>query len=222
MLLQPNKSDRPEQVIAEDRRVLHLSTELVINKGRERICYLHPEDSTLVIKIPVTTPGRKAGANYNEMMGYRLLQKEGVDLSFISHCHGFVATDQGRGLVCDCIRDEDGAISKTIWDAVVFGEDCDIDYVAEVARKLCDHLISNRIWLFDLNLKNIVLQERADGTCKPYIIDLKGRYVSYELVPFSKYIPYFSLKKLERRSEQLLQRIGEYHRRRNELRMVDG
>jgi hypothetical protein len=78
----------------------------------------------------------------------------------------------------------------------------------------------HKIWLFDLNLKNIAYKLLADGTYKPYVIEMKGRYVNHELIPLSKFIPYFAEKELKRRSEQLLQRIPEYRRRRKELQVT--
>ncbi len=217
-----NKDNFAHKNTLNHRDVFHLPDELIINRGSERTCYRHPKDNKLVIKVPISTAGKQAEANHNELKGYRILREEGIDLSFVSHCYGFVNTDQGQGLVCDCIRDDDGTISKTIWDTVVFQDDCDVEHVVEIAETFCDFLISNRIWIFDLNLKNIVLKQLTDGTCKPYIIDVKGRYVNYELIPFSRYISYFSLQKLRRRSSQLLQRIAEYHRRREELQMMEG
>jgi hypothetical protein len=196
---------------------LQLSDKMVINKGRERICYEHPENDQLVIKIPLSNIGRKSRANHSELKGYLLLREEKKDLSFVSHCHGFVNTNHGEGLMCDCIRDNDGAISKTIWDIIVFEENCDVEYILQVAEKFCNFLMFHKIWLFDLNLKNIAFKLLADGTYKPYVIDMKGRYVNHEIIPLSKFIPYFAEKKLKRRSEQLLRRIPEYRRKRKEL-----
>lgn len=198
-----------------------LHDELIVSSGRERICYRHPESDEYIIKIERRKGGKGTGMNEVEMEGYRLLQQEAADLSFVSRCHGFVDTDRGRGLLCDCIRDHDRAVSKTIWDIIVYEENCDIDAVKATAREFCDFLINGRIWLFDLNPKNIVLRRLADGSFKPCVIDLKGRAESKELIPVSRYIGYFSLKKLQRRSEQLLARIEEYHQRREELRTLD-
>lgn len=215
------KNDNPTKGDAFGHQpILHLSEQMVINRGRERVCYIHPENSHLVIKIPRNSRGRNSGANQDELQGYRILRKEGKDLSFVSHCHGFIDTDRGKGLVCDCIRDDDGAIAKTIWDIVVLQDECDVEYIIKVAEKLCDFLMSNQIWLFDLNLKNIALKQLADGTYQPYIIDLKGRYANREFIPLSRYISYFAAKKLKRRSTQLLQRIVEYRLRRKELQKL--
>jgi hypothetical protein len=59
---------------------------MAINKRRERICYEHPENDQLVIKIPLCKSGRKSRANHHELKGYLLLREEKKDLSFVSHC----------------------------------------------------------------------------------------------------------------------------------------
>ncbi|HKJ65211.1 MAG TPA: YrbL family protein [Desulfopila sp.] len=200
---------------------VELHDELIISLGRERICYRHPENDGYIIKIEQDKGVGRTSMNDKELEGYRLLQQEVTDISFVSHCHGYVDTTLGRGLLCDCIRDHDNAVSRTIWDIIVHEENCDIDAVLTTARKLCDLLMSGRIWLFDLNPKNIALKRLADGGFKAYVIDLKGRSENKELIPVSRYIEYFSLKKLQRRSEQLLARIEDYHQRREELRKLD-
>ena len=130
-----------------------------------------------------------------------------IDLFCVSHCYGFVTTNLGEGLVCDCIRDDDKSISKTISDILSSDDESDVHYILEVVRSFCDILIAKRVYVFDLNLHNIVLKLKHDGSYLPFLIDLKGRYDNNEFLPFSSYINYLSLKKLERRSRQLIERI---------------
>lgn len=65
--------------------------------------------------------------------------REGADQSFFSHCSGFVSNDQGLGLLCDCVYDADGSVSRTIWDTVVFQEDCEIAQILELTKAFCDY-----------------------------------------------------------------------------------
>lgn len=194
-----------------------LDNSVLINHGKVRACYQHPKEPSLVIKVPVGEEKETNYANIKELKGYQTLMREHVDLFCISHCYGFVSTNYGRGLVCDCIRDDDGAISKTIWDVIVFQDDCDVKYVQKVADEFCNFLMSRNIWIFDLNLKNIALRLRYDGTYQMFVIDLKGRYDDNELIPVSSYIKYFATKKLERRCQQLIERIPFYRNKRAEL-----
>ncbi len=184
----------------------------------ERKCYVHPNDPGLVVKVPLQPEVKECQANEDELKGYQLLKGDNLHLDFISHCYGFINTDLGKGLLCDCIRDENEEVSKTVWDIVIYQEECDIKYVLATIEKFCSFLTTNHVWIFDLNLKNIVLQQKIDGSYHPHIIDLKGRSANTEFIPISRYIPYFALRKLKRRTRQLVQRITEYHLRRNELR----
>ncbi len=199
---------------------VHLSGRNPLSRGMERECYEHPTDPGLVIKIPLSSRHRKCQANDDELRGYQLLKSDNIPLDFISHCYGYIDTDLGKGLLCDCIRDDNGEVSLTLWDLLIDQDDCDVRYIKKVIQQLCDDLIKYQVWIFDLNLKNIVLRKNRDGFYQPFIIDLKGRSANTELIPLSRYIPYFSLKKLKRRSRQLIERISDYYQRRDELRHV--
>ncbi len=182
-----------------------------IGEGTLRACYVHPENPGLVIKVPVGEKKGKESANFKELKGYHALMCEHIDLLCVSHCYGFVSTNRGQGLVCDCVRDDDGTISKTILDVITAEDGCDFEYIYNVAGGLCSTLKLKDIFIFDINLYNVVLRSRFDGTYQPFIIDLKGRYDNSEFLPLSSYIRYFSRKKLERRCQQFLVRIRNVH-----------
>jgi len=203
-----------EMIILDDR--------MFLNSGTVRACYHHPEDSRLVIKVPTGKRKEREKANLTEMKGYHELMREQTDLFCISHCYGFVSTNRGKGLVCDCIRDDRGSVSKTIWDLIISQDDSDGKYILEVAKNFCDMLISKKIFIFDLNVKNIAFKLRYDGTYKPFVIDLKGRSENKEFIPYSRYIKFFSERKMERRSNQLIERISRCLDRRAELQFEHG
>jgi hypothetical protein len=185
-----------------------LDEEGFINRGTLRACYQHPENPNLVIKVPVGDKKGKELANLKELKGYHALVRKHIDLFCISHCYGFITTSHGTGLVCDCVRDHDGNISRTIADIITSGEDYDPAYVLAVAQNICDMLMSKKVYIFDLNIKNIALKLQPDGAYLPLAIDLKGRYDNNEFFPFSSYIEFLSRKKMERRCRQLLERIS--------------
>ena len=193
----------------------------LINSGKVRICYLHPANPNLVIKLPVGKKKEEQQANIKELKGYQILMREHVDLFCISHCYGFVNTNRGTGLVCDCIRDDNGEISKTIWDIIVCQEECDLEYIHQVIGEFCRFLIPNDIFIFDLNLKNIVLRLKHDGSYEPVVIDLKGRYESHGLMSLSRHIGYLGRRKLERKCSQLLDRILIYRKNRTEFQPAE-
>ncbi len=193
----------------------------LIGHGTLRACYLHPHDGKRVIKVP--RPDREGGeeANNHELRSYQTIRQHHEELDHISHCHGFTETDRGPGLICDCIRDCNGDIAKTIWDVVVYQEVCDIEELLEVATTLCDYLITNDLFLFDINLKNIVLKRMDDNRYRAYAIDLKGPYDNKEFLQLSSRIKFLARKKLKRRSKQLLERIVQFREQRERLKELD-
>ncbi|MCA1785579.1 MAG: PhoP regulatory network YrbL family protein [Desulfobacteraceae bacterium] len=193
-----------------------LDNRLLINQGKTRACYLHPGDKDLVIKVPVGSKKADNRSNITELRGYQALMREQVDLFCISHCYGFVTTSLGKGLVCDCIRDDGGAVSRTIWDIIIYQDDCDVDHIKAVADAFCRFLIQRDTRLFDLNLKNIVLKLRNDGVYAPFAVDLKGRFDNKETIPVSSYSRYFARKKMDRRRRQLVERIFLFREKRVE------
>ena len=188
-----------------------LDDTLLIGRGQVRSCYRHPQDEPLVIKVPAGSQKAQIQANHKEMKGYRFLLRRHGWLDCINHCHGFVATSHGEGLVCDCIRDSDGTISQTIWDIVHSRNKCDLDNILAIAAQFCAYLAEKDIWLFDFNLKNIALSRQSDNTCRAIILDLKGRYDNNEFIPFSSYIGFLARKKRERRARQLIERINYFY-----------
>jgi len=190
--------------------MIPLDSSDLISSGTVRDCYLHPNNPHLVIKLPAGEKREARLANIRDLRGYQILMREHVNLFCISHCYGFVTTDRGMGLMCDCIRDDNGAISKTIRNIIATESECDTRYNLQVVEEFCNFLIFKNIFLFDLNPGNIVLKRMDDGTYQPVVIDLKGRYENHEFIPLSSHIVYFARKKLKRRCDELINRILVY------------
>lgn len=201
--------------------MLKLNDHLLINHGRTRVCHEHPSDNSLVVKTPFS--GNEEGylSNANEFKAYHNLMSQHPMLSCISHCRGYIETNRGKGLLCQSIRDYDGRISKSIYDIVVYQEDCDLEYLKQVTADFCEYLQTHDIFIFDINLKNIVMQVQENGSYIPYIIDFKSQVETKEFIPLSKYSKYFARKKLSRRTQQLIARISEFYARREELKQRD-
>lgn len=197
--------------------MLTLNDDLKISHGKTRDCYEHPTNLNLVVKTAFAGDKDGESSNIMEMQAYQNLMRLHPGLSCISHCHDFISTNKGKGLLCQCIRNYDGSIAKSIWDIILYQESCDIQYIEMVTSNFCDHLRSQDIFIFDINLKNVVLQLQEDGTYIPYIIDFKSQVDTKEFFPITKYSKYFARKKLVRRTNQLISRISEYYQRRSEL-----
>ena len=91
---------------------LALSAELVMARGTSRICYRHPLDPGKCIKVD--RPGSPSTPNRIEFDYYARLRKRRVPMDHIAACHGWVETDQGRGLVFDRITWDDSPGSPSV------------------------------------------------------------------------------------------------------------
>lgn len=201
--------------------MIRLGQELLIGKGTLRACYHYPGKSNLVVKVPIAGQTEGDEANRKEWKSYQQIIESHTKIDHISHCHGFTETDRGPGLISDCIRDTDGRVSSTLWDLIVYQDDCDMDYLVSVADKFCGYLVVNDLFLFDINLKNIAFQKLADGTYKPFAIDLKGPFDNKEFLQLSSRIKFLGRKKLRRRTKQLLERIVLFREQRDSLKLID-
>lgn len=186
--------------------MLKLENAVVIGEGMERICYLHPEDQEKVVKIAKEGAG---GNNQNqcEFKTYNYLTKHHGQLDCISRCYGFSETDLGPGLICQCVRDYTGEISKTLLETLINPHEESVQDLKDIVADFCNHIVKHNIQLFDLNPLNIVLRQDQPGKYKAVSIDLKGRYANKEFIPFSTFIPYLSRKKIRRRANRLLDRM---------------
>lgn len=198
--------------------MIHLDDNLLIGRGTLRACYSHPDSDELVIKVPLPNTPAGEDANEKEMKSYRQISRIHPELRQISRCHGFVETDAGNGLLCDCIRDHDGAVSKTVWDIVVHHDSCDMEALLATVARFCKYLIENDIFLFDINLKNVALQARKDAGWLAWAIDLKGPYDNKEFLQLSSRITFLGRWKLRRRTKELLERIVIFREQRESLK----
>ena len=201
--------------------MLILNDEFKISHGKTRICYAHPVDPAFVVKTAFEGDSEGELSNIREMQAYQNLIRKYSDLSCISKCYAFVSTNRGKGLLCQCIRNHDGSIAKTIWDILLYDENCDIHNIERVVEKFSVYLRRHDVFIFDLNLKNIALQVQKNRSYHPYIIDFKSHVDTKEFIPLTKYSKYFSRKKLVRRTNQLMSRVKEYYEKRAELIVRD-
>ena len=83
-----------------------------IGKGRERACYVHPEDPRKAIKIPT---GSITEQTRRDIKFYRRLKQRGLkQLRHVPAYYGWAQTNLGKGIVVDLIRNYDGEISRPL------------------------------------------------------------------------------------------------------------
>ncbi|MBW6510037.1 MAG: PhoP regulatory network YrbL family protein [Desulfuromonadales bacterium] len=190
-------------------------------QGGNRLCYVHPEDSKLCIKVrrpdfTLADRRRKKGFlkkirplssfddNLEEFKVMGELKKHYAETIFqhISRCYGFVETDMGKGLVSELIRNTDHRISQTlkkyIWE---FGVTGSLKTAIESLLEVWKHeLVPSR----DLLLHNIVVQQDAEKIIRLVVIDGLG---NTGLIPL-RYLPRsWQMQKIERKIANFYERI---------------
>ncbi|KUJ84570.1 hypothetical protein AWR36_002570 [Microbulbifer flavimaris] len=201
---------------------IYLAAEKPFARGGNRLCYVHPGDDGLCIKVrrpdfTLADRRRKKGFpknlkplssfddNLEEARVMASLQARYGELVFlhVSQCYGFVDTDMGRGLVSQLVRDDSGAISQTlkkvIWDEG-FTEECR-QAVGELGQFWMNNLVPSR----HLLLHNIVVQRDSQGRIKRLVvIDGLG---SPGLLPMRLLPPLVQRRKIEKKIAVMHERI---------------
>ncbi len=172
-----------------------------IAKGKERTCFLHPQDPKKIIKISIgddTTQSRR------EIDFFENLQKRGVpNYSHLPRYYGTVDTNLGRGLVLDLICDNDASISKSLQWYLENG--ITIAEVESHLQVLKEYLLENLIiFNHDLYSGNLLLQKITSDSAKLVIIDGLGDVVS---IPWLNHFPSHVRSKIERRWSRLMTRF---------------
>ena len=174
--------------------MLHIKNSFLVGKGTNRECYVHPDDPNKCLKVTVSNDHKES---WRETRYYRLLQKREIDWQMLARFYGTVKTDMGDAMMCDLPRDYDGKISKTLYYYLSTAENTKlINNPLPLLYRLHDYIIAERVIVKDLNFRNMLYQKLSPTDANLIIIDGIG---NHEFIPFSTYIDYFTLKKINKR-----------------------
>lgn len=174
--------------------MLYIEKNFLVGKGTNRECYVHPDDPNKCLKVTVSNDHKES---WRETRYYRLLQKKEIDWQMLARFYGTVKTDMGDAMMCDLPRDYDGEISKTLYYYLSTAENTKlINNPLPLLYRLHDYIIAERVIVKDLNFRNMLYQKLSPTDANLIIIDGIG---NHEFIPFSTYIDYFTLKKINKR-----------------------
>lgn len=160
----------------------------LLGKGRERACYINPNDNTKVIKVVYRT-SQKLNQNELESEYLKFLEKKKIPLHHLSKCYGFLDTNLGKGYIFDRVLDYTGKGSISFKD-MVLNEVLSSKVEKELLEELKDYLLKNNIIFVDIALSNIFCQEVSSNHYKLIISDgIGGKRTGLK----SKLYLYFSL-----------------------------
>ena len=175
---------------------------LILNKfighGATRICFEHPQDVNKCVKIATSPQNTKLLPK--EIKTYFSIQSY-LSEYLLKYENKLIDTNQGPGLVCELLRDEDGSYSKPL-DYWLFQNKMDAEIISQLWHfSYC--LIEHDIFFYDFNLKNFIIQKRNNHKFL-YYTDLKSfeNYKSWTFLKLEKIITslarYLMIKRLRR------------------------
>ncbi|WP_164970015.1 YrbL family protein [Arcobacter sp. CECT 8983] len=188
---------------------INLNKKNYLGKGRERACYLHPEDDSKVVKV-VYKPLENLNQNELEYEYLKYLEKKDIPFSHLSKCYGKVHTNLGEGYIFERIKDYNGETSTSFKNVVMNGL-LSSKLEIELLNELKKYLHENSIIFVDVALSNVFCQKISEDNYKLVLTDgiggkrmgLKSKLYLYSKL-FTKYKVKKQLKKLDSRYKKVI------------------
>jgi hypothetical protein len=172
---------------------------VMIARGTERACYVHPGDPTMCIKVSTTSRGRQ---QQRERRYFRALVRRNVRSRHIVEHHGEVETEHGLGLVFSLVRDYDGAVSS---DVTTFVQAHGTRGIAEAFEALRGDLLAHCIIACDMSLENFLVRRTAPDAFEIVMVDGLG---NREFIPISSLFECCARLKMRRRWKRFARKIA--------------
>jgi hypothetical protein len=176
-----------------------------IGEGRERACYIHPEDPRLAIKIPA---GQVRDQTIRDIKFYRRMKKIGLgENAPVPKYHGVCETNLGRGLVVEMIRNYDGEISRPLNWYLAQGVPIEefLTFLEEMKQSFLENQV---IFNHDMNIGNLLFQVTSTRSARLVAIDGLGDTVTLDWL---NNIPFLVRRKILRRWKRFIARIYRSH-----------
>lgn len=175
-----------------------------IGKGATRICFEHPEDKNKCVKVPVRFKENRILKRELETYQYvKIFLNEYI----VKYEEKMVETNQGKGIVCEILRDDSGEYSQTLDKYYQTGK-----IKNELKNQIKDFayfLLAEDIFFYDFNLKNFMVQKKKNKVQLKYI-DLKSfeNYKPWTFLHLEKIITPLGRILMIRRLKKLFKQLG--------------
>ena len=180
--------------------MIKLSPELLLGEGRDRLCFRHPDDACLCIKVAKKT--EKQTRREKRYFTY-LMANPAKDCSQLSCYRGDVQTDQGIGALFDRVTNADGSDCLTLRQAIEAGQLSRAE-VIELTQQFKTYLWNNAICVRDISTNNLMV--RHDQNQQKQLLMIDG--VSNPGVnPLTIYWPWLARHYLQKSWHSLEQKI---------------
>ena len=176
-------------------------TKKPIGMGKERMCFVHPEDPRLAIKIAREKVSQQS---QREIKFYRrLIKRGGVHDRHIPGFHGLCETSRGVGIVVDLIRNYDGEIARPLnW---YLAQGYPIEEFEPSLEELKQSFLQNLIiFNHDMTIGNLLVQKISATKVRIVAIDGLGDVVAIDWLDI---FPFLVRRKIERRWQRFMERL---------------
>ncbi len=177
---------------------LHLDESLLFSEGATRECYRHPNDETLCLKIEKV----RLGTNEQDLAAYSRV-KGILGPYIVVYGESLLATNLGKALCCELIRDHDGSLSQSF--AEYRRERVLEDSLRNQFTAFFNTLQLHDLFFYDLNPRNFMIQRLPNGEHLMYT-DLKSLGRIRTLFALER-ISFFARRKLKRRIRRFVHRF---------------
>ena len=179
----------------------------VIGKGMERTCYLNPDDPSRLVKISLAGNTRQTE---REIRYFRFLMNRGVPFDHIPQFYGEIHGDGFIGFEQEYVRDfhtpeseSPPAMALLSYLSSPLSQE-QTEELQAALDELKAYLLRYNIIPSDLDVDNIVIKRVPSGI-RLVLIDGFG---STELIPASNFFRFIGNRKIIRKWEKFLQRMG--------------
>lgn len=178
--------------------MIQINEKLHIGSGRDRVCYLSPENPNTCIKVSRSTDKQSR----REVAYYKFLMSNNFDLSLVAKYYGSVMTDKGKGECFEVIRDCDNTISLTLRQCIK-ERIIDKEKIFLLLASLKTYLVDNKIVARDLSPANIMIKRTSKEKVELIIIDGLG---NPNINPFTIRIKKLASKAIIKSFNKLIQK----------------
>ncbi len=174
-----------------------------IGGGSERKCYRNPQNPTRMVKL---SPKQQSKQTLREIEYYQYLTKNNIPFDHIPRFYGTVKQDGFVGIEQEFItfHPDSDEPAPTLGNYIEQGlTDKQRSQLNAAFIKLHDYILKWNISLCDMQVSNIVVQERPEGIHLMMIDGLGGA----EAIPLSRWFSSLGHKKLERHWKKLNRKV---------------
>ncbi len=179
-----------------------LNVSKFVSKGSTRICFEHPNNETLCVKV--VSRFKDEYMLSKELNTYKEIKYALKDY-LVKYEEKLVDTNLGKGIVCNLLRDDDNSYSKSL----SFYKDKLDEEIIKQLWHFAYKLIDNDIFFYDFNLDNFIIQIKHKKK-KLYYTDIKSfnHYKPFVYLRLERFIPFIARSIMIRRLKRLFKNLG--------------